>query len=52
MDRDNFTPGVRGVSEQVGQSYSQTSPDLFDLVIYVAEEGRPVDARWLGLLPD
>src|SRR5215813_8163201 len=52
LGRRGFTPGIGGISEQVGQCHAQTSPDSLDLVIDVAEEGRPVDARWFGLLSD
>jgi hypothetical protein len=46
------TPGIRSAPDQIGQCRAQASPDLLDLVIDVAEEGRPVDARGLGLFPD
>jgi hypothetical protein len=38
--------------DQVGQRQAQASPNPLDLVINVAEEGSPVDARRLGLFPD
>ena len=38
--------------DQVGQCHAQASPNPLDLVIDVAEEGSPVDARRLGLFPD
>jgi hypothetical protein len=52
LGRRGFTQGIGSVPKQVGQGYSQTSPDSLDLVIDVTEEGRPVDTRWFGLLPD
>jgi hypothetical protein len=39
------TPDIGAAApDQVGQCYAQASPNPFDLVIDVAEEGGPVDA--------
>src|SRR5437870_5159853 len=47
------TTGVGAAApDQVGQRHAQSSPNPFDLVIDVAEEGGPVDPRWLCLFPD
>src|ERR1022692_1683014 len=43
---------VDAAPDYVGQCHAQASPNPLDLVVDVAEEGSPVDARWLGLLPD
>src|SRR5262245_51331426 len=39
-------------SEQIGHGHAEAAPDPLDLMIDVTEEGGPVEARWLRLLPD
>src|ERR1017187_2754944 len=47
------TPTVGAAApDQIGQCHAQSSPNPLDLMVDVAEEGSPVDARRLGLLSD
>ncbi len=39
-------------SKHIAQGDPQAGPDLFDLMIDVAEKGRPVNTHWLFLIPD
>src|SRR3954452_17969967 len=38
--------------EQIGHGHAEASPNLLDLMLDVTEEGGPVEARRLSLLPD
>jgi hypothetical protein len=51
--RHRTTPDFGAAApDQVGQCYAQASLNPFNLMIDVAEEGGPMDARGLCLFPD